>query len=407
MRKFDYSNYKQFKIINIFEYYDRPLFYIAESPNKDVYMFYFIESENKDSVWFTAQVSKNEVSEIYKQQIGELEFLQKLYTMNRLFKCYFTSDENGQCSLSFTLINEENIDFEDFPEENYFAEHDYLSDQELVPIPKVFEDKKTFKIILKDAINSHQVNIDFLISTLNNVKYSLNSLVKDSVHSLNADVISKPIDIDVIAFQPSSFGIWFEVNSTELDLYNLTNISVNSFFELLSDINLKDEKDITDKIFIEQRYSIDSIKKIDTFLNHVVDSKYDLKIEGYPEGTLTNNLTTEPLSTVEFKTSNTNNIQKLKNILSGDSSITHEEIIIEGTFVSVNLKKNGFWITTEDGDIHGLFESTVFEKLKNETNFNIQVPSKVKTKLLKIVTKDHIAENYSTKYTLLSFEYIG
>ena len=402
MKKFNYSEYEQLKIINIFEYYDKPLFYIAESPSKDLFMFYFVESNNTTSVWFTSQISRNEVNEIFNQQIGELEFLNKLYSMGRLFKCNFNANIEDKCNILFSEVNEDNIDLEDFPEENFLAEYDYLNDQELIYVPKIIEDKRTFKIILKDAINSHQVAIDFLISTLSNVKQSLNSLAKDS----SGASTSQPVELNVIAFPPSSFGIWFEVNSTDLDLFNLTNTSVNNFFELLEDVNKKDEKDITDEIFVEKRYSIDSIKKMDKLLNNIVDFNYDLIIEGYPKGTLVENTFVPPSASVEFKKSNHDKIKKLKNILSGDSSITHEEIEIEGIFMSVNLRKNGFWLNSKNEDINGLFENKLFEKLKKENNYNIRVPSDVKAILLKTTTRDHIANVYSTKYTLTSFKYL-
>lgn len=128
------------KIINTWAYYDMPLIFFAQSPEKKYYFSYFAEEMGERGEigdrWMFAEVTEEEKNSVNNKEIGFLELLENLKKQERLY--YMTLIHPNEAleqkeSLTLTLVTNVNFDPEDFPESNFFAEYDYSKRDENSP----------------------------------------------------------------------------------------------------------------------------------------------------------------------------------------------------------------------------------------------------------------------------------
>jgi len=115
-------DWNELKSRHIFEYYDRPLFFITQSFENKFYIYYFVE-EVKAGIdkWIFSEVSENECSALIKREESVLLFLNQLKSNNRLY--YLWGDFSSINSHSQKeLITLDNFDIESFPEEDFFVD---------------------------------------------------------------------------------------------------------------------------------------------------------------------------------------------------------------------------------------------------------------------------------------------
>lgn len=115
-------NWNELKPQHIFEYYDRPLFFIARSFENKFYLYYFVE-EVKVGIdkWMFAEMSENECLALIQREQSVLPFLNQLKSTNRLY--YLFGDFRSINSHSQKeLITSDNFDRESFPEEDFFVD---------------------------------------------------------------------------------------------------------------------------------------------------------------------------------------------------------------------------------------------------------------------------------------------
>lgn len=392
---------ERLNIIHIFEYYDHPLFYIAQNKELDNFLFYFVD-DNPYSTWLVSQVSMNEVNSIKNKKTNVKSFLNHLFKKQRLFKIQINQ---GKILDDLTeLITEENIDLNDFPEEDFEVEFDYITN---TPLEKhsdsQFEEVKYLKLTFVDANNSHSIPA----ATFKNVIVNLENYIKHTTNHLSPD--SKIPSLNLLALPASSFGAEFEVILEEtMDLDQISSQVTSSLVDFIGDLETVDEKELSDQIFIEQRYTPKEVVAIQKITESAIDSGYELILEAKDE-----NKQTTKKSTITRN--NKNKINKIDSALRLNNQNTSVVVEITATVIAASLKSKTFWLDISEledksmfenkNDFNGRIDENLVNKLNDsDTSFAINVPSKITAKI-KIDTIIDYTQSKSKdyKYSLLSF----
>lgn len=401
-----YKEFKDLEPIVIFEYYDFPMFYVAQSPKNELYLNHYI-AEVADGLdkWLIARITKKEYQKLINHRVGVLELLTNLKTTNRLHHLYFDiNEENIEKDLSIEIIDAENFDPECFPEDNYFVEYDYLHDQ---PIEKNTEQSiylKSFKLILKDRTNKHDIELDYFKNIMGKLQSSLDSMVAHN--SISTDTTSQEsINLHLVALEASSFGVSLMVDPNKIDMFNISEESIIDFMHLIDDVSSGTTQDINDQIFIDEAYSIDTIKHVKTFLKTVSDKKYSFIIEA-------KNDRNEVFKNVSFKENVYKNIGILENILAEQSNEVIETFTITGNLTMVSMKRNRFRIEdVETGNKELTIEPTMSGRISRDiiktikdNNLKFFVPSKISATIERKTITDYIKDEHSYNHVLIKYE---
>lgn len=392
-----YSDLEVLNSIHIFEYYDFPLFFISISPTDEYYLNYYIE-EIEDNVdkWLFSRISNKECMSLIEQRTSVLVFLKHLLKKQRLHHLLVDSNLNEpNADLNVEIVNVNNFDPESFPEEDFFVEYDYVTNQNLVKVEKEVIDSSKFKMVLKDVDNNHDIGLDFLLDILGNLKKTLNDMAHDMGKKLIGEEVMNPINLKVDSLQASSFGVWMKMESN--DLFEVPEKSLNNLFEIIGDISTKTQKEIEEQIEIDEDYSLETIKSIKNMLKHVSENEFSFKLKGTKKS---DGASTE----VTFDKNSYDKLDILINILKNNSEKSSETIEIEGELTSVNTSRNHFRIQTDEIDIKGKMSTHLFKKLKNDKNVKFRVPSPIKAIIEKEIINDLVEDTSSVKYKLVSFE---
>jgi hypothetical protein len=396
----NYFDFINLEIVHIFDFYDFPLFFISKSHNDEYFLNYYVEEiENDVDKWLFSRISNNERINLIHKRTSTLELLKRLYDKGRLNNLLLNKNRNDNRYFKITQINEENFDPESFPAEDFFVEYDYLTKNDLVEVKEDFIDSSKFKMILNDKVNSHDIDFDLLLSVMSNFKKSLGQIAHDVGKKIFGRVTDlNPINLRVDAFQPSSFGIWLKTEKKDGDLFELSERSLDSFFQLIDDISSKSVDFIEEQIELDENYTLETIKQMKHLLKEVSDNNFSFKLEGVTKYG-------NQMKNVKFDKDSYYKLDILNEILKKNSQEVTEKIEVEGILTSVNLPRNRFRIsTTTMGEIQGSMSKELIKKLRNETDLQFKVPSIIKAKIEKTIVNDLLDDNYIEKNTLVYFE---
>ncbi|MER2123889.1 MAG: hypothetical protein ABS936_07515 [Exiguobacterium indicum] len=404
------SNYKEFSDLNpivIFEYYDFPMFYVAQNSQNDIYLNHYIEElEDGMDKWLTARITKKEYKNLVNNRVGVLDFLNKLKSANRLHHLYFNiHEENLDNELHSELITSDNFDPESFPQENYFVDYDYLQERPLERITDDIAHLKSFKLILKDRANKHDIELDYFNNIMGKLQNSLDSLVAHSNDETLDPAPSQSIHLNLVALEASSFGVSLMIDPNSVDIFNKSEEAIIEFMHLIDDVSNGTTQNINDQIFIDETYSIETIKNVKTFLKTISDKKYSFKIEAKDEQD-------EVIKNVSFKEEVYKNIEILEKILEEQSSETTETFSITGNLTMVSMQRNRFRIEdveAEDKEIEvdetisGRISRDVIKTIK-DNKLKFYVPSKISATIERKTINDFIKDEYSSQHVLIKYE---
>ena len=390
------SDLESLELIHIFEYYDFPLFFISKDPTEKLYQNYYIEeSEKKINKWLFSRISVTECKNLMEQRISVLDLLNKLNQRERLFHLFIDSSKTEpDMELNIEVVDANNFDYESFPEEDFYVEYDYVTNEKLTKVEEEILDSK-FKLVLKDFQNSHDIGLDFLLDIFENFKKTMNEIAKDVGRSIVGDECSsEKINLRVDSLQPSSFGVWLKTESD--DMFDVPEKLLSHLFEIIQNITTKNKKEIEELIFLDESYSIESIKSLKNMLTKVSENNYTFKLEG-------NTKYNDDTKVVTFGEESYEKLDVLVNILQENSTSTSECIEVEGELTSVNIAYNQFRVsTTSIGDIKGKISPELFYDLKNK-NIQFRVPSVIKARIRKEMITDLVEDTTKIKYELMSY----
>ncbi|MBR0630737.1 DUF6575 domain-containing protein [Bacillus altitudinis] len=390
------SDLESLELIHIFEYYDFPLFFISKDPTEKLYLNYYIEeSEENIDKWLFSRISVTECKNLMEQRISVLDLLNKLNQRERLFHLFIDSSKTEpDMELNIEVVDANNFDYESFPEEDFYVEYDYVTNEKLTKVEEEILDSK-FKLVLKDFQNSHDIGLDFLLDIFENFKKTMNEIAKDVGRSIVGDECSsEKINLRVDSLQPSSFGVWLKTESD--DMFDVPEKLLSHLFEIIQNITTKNKKEIEELIFLDESYSIESIKSLKNMLTKVSDNNYTFKLEG-------NTKYNDDTKVVTFGEESYEKLDVLVNILQENSTSTSECIEVEGELTSVNIAYNQFRVsTTSIGDIKGKISPELFSDLKNK-NIQFRVPSVIKARIRKEMITDLVEDTTKIKYELMSY----
>lgn len=389
------------KPIHIFDYYEHPLFYVATNKNNEHFLFYFIEShdEYSESSWLISRISQHENLRILNRNIGVKSFLINLLDMNRLYKIKI---QNGLLEQQQQLTYS-NIDWDDFPQDDFEVEFDYLANKTLEKT-KTIEEAQYFKLRFVDSTNSNSIPASLFQDVIKN----LNEFIDASTNLLTQKNLSKP-KLNLIALPASSFGAEFEIIlEDEIDFDNLTTKITNSLVDFTEVLDSFDEKELSDQIFLEKRFSPKQAQTVKRLTQASINLGYDISFESKDSNK-------KKIKDVTITKSNKKLLEKIDNILKKNNKVEEHTIKIKATIVSVNLKKNGFWLDISDTDnktffsnaehVNGKIKESLFNRLKDSNDeINIKVPSRIDATIKKKTTYDYTRSNEkSVIYELISF----
>ncbi|HHT7008523.1 TPA: DUF6575 domain-containing protein [Bacillus cereus] len=115
--------------IHIFDFYDFPLFFITKSKEDKYYLHYFVEDVNKEiDKWLFSEISNDERLQLVERKISTLMLLKNLLRNQRLYYLFANHVEE---KLNLESINQDDLNPDGFPENEYFVEYDYISNKKL------------------------------------------------------------------------------------------------------------------------------------------------------------------------------------------------------------------------------------------------------------------------------------
>jgi hypothetical protein len=398
VKKIKYEELKKYKAVHIFDYYDFPLFFISKSSSDELYLNYYIEDidENADK-WLFGRITNKELKGLIEHRISVLPLLNRLYSKKRLYHLILSSTPPNERA-EFELVEEHNFDEESFPEEDFFVEYDFVTKRKLKPEEEELIDSSRFKMILRDARNSHDISLNLLLDVLGNLKKSINDMAYDIGAKLVGQGPDHEINLRVDSFQPSSFGVYLITEPLEADLFEVPEKSLNNLFELIDDIQHKSPMEIEEQIDIDEEYSVETIKGVKKLLKGIVENDFSLALEAQSK-------TKTAIREVRFDKESYSKLDILEKILKDKSEKYSKEVEVEGILTSINVTNNRFRITTTSmGDIGGKMSTKMFKEFKKNNKLQFKVPSSIKATVRIDFVNDYIEEEYFEKYTLLEFE---
>ncbi|WP_283747661.1 DUF6575 domain-containing protein [Bacillus thuringiensis] len=115
--------------IHIFDFYDFPLFFITKSKEEKYCLHYFVEDvDNKTDKWLFSEISNDERLQLVERKISTLTLLKNLLRNQRLYYLFANHVEE---KLNLEPINQDDLNPDGFPENEYFVEYDYISNKKL------------------------------------------------------------------------------------------------------------------------------------------------------------------------------------------------------------------------------------------------------------------------------------
>lgn len=127
--KISYGELENSEMINVFEYFDFPLFFISRTPDNDLYLnYYFKEVSDDVNKRFFSRISTKEHLELLQQRISVLGLLMNLKNKNRLNYLIIDSTvENPDAKINLIKVDDTNLEPLSFPETDFFVEYDHLN----------------------------------------------------------------------------------------------------------------------------------------------------------------------------------------------------------------------------------------------------------------------------------------
>ena len=400
MNNIPYSELRNSELIHVFEYYDFPLFFISKSPEEKYYLNYYVkEIEKNVDKWLFSRISNKERIDLINQRTKVKTLLNHLKSKKRLYHLIIDSNSvSTGDEIELTVVDATNFDEKSFPAKELYVEYDYVTETELTKVEEDVIDSSRFKMVLRDARNSHDISLDIFLDVLSKLKESINDIAYDIGSKLMGQRPTHEINLRVHSLQPSSFGIWLITEPMETDLFEVPEKSLNNLFELIDDIQRKNPNEIEEQIDIDEEYSIETLKSVKNMLKDIVDNDFSLTLEANTKAEM------KPIE-VKFDKSSYNKLDVLNKILKDKSLKLTEEIDVEGVLTSINTSYNKFRIsTTSIGEIGGKMSKEIFKELKKDNNLQFRVPSAIKATIKKEIVNDYLEEEYYEKYTLIHFE---
>lgn len=384
-----YEELKSYEIVNIFEYYDFPMLFISKSPSDKYFFNYYIEElEDGTHKWLISEISNLERLNIIGQRVSIINTLTKLKSNLRLNYMKITPSQEEKYNTHYEIVTDRNFDSEIFPEEDFYAEFDYLTKTKLEKVEEEILTASRFKLILKDLRNSHDIAVDLFLEILNNFKKSLNGMATDI--GMDNDSINLKLD----SLQPSSFGIFLKTDS---DMFQTSEKSLGKMFELIEKIKTNSADEIEDLIK-NDIYSISTIKSVNELLKDIKQNNYSLAIQSTVEKD-------ESPIEVKFDQISYSKVDEISNILLRTETV-REEISVTGTLMTINTKRNNFAIKSSEAEYSGKMFKELFNRVKVE-EIRFKVPAEINATLIKEVVHDIHNNDEKVKYILESFTQIN
>jgi formate dehydrogenase maturation protein FdhE len=399
----NYYELESLEIVHIFDYYDFPLFYISKSSKSEYYLNYYID-EIQDHVnkWFFGRISNKERLDIIEQRISVLKFLNRLLKKGRLHHLFIDATLSGTVEkIVQEIVNDSTFEIDSFPDEDFVVEYDYIAKKSLNKVNETLIDSSMFKLVFKDEMNSHDIELNLFINLMEKFKKTYNGLLQLKNKIINETIIDKEylINLKVDSFQPSSFGVWIKTDPLEADLFEIPEKSLSSFYDLLNEIKEGSETVIEESLEVDEEYNIETIKDMKNFLKEISSNKLSFTLEAK------NKSGQKEIRKVVFNKNNYSKIEVLNEILLNNSNEKSEILEIEGVLTSINIPNNKFRLSSvEYGEIQGSMAKDLRDKVKDSFEQQFKVPGEIKTKIERKIINNHLSEEYTIKNKMISFK---
>jgi len=182
-------------IIEIYNYYDRPLTFICENDNKKFFVFWYDYLHDIDK-WLVIPVDENEIEELNNGKIGLADFILKSENINLIHY-----DAN-------TFVNEERITSDKLVMDYLPSEEMYIYNRRLYNVTRKMNYELLYKLLLQKYKNDATKNdslmyeasscenihkngdgfsFEFLLYNRNNKLYNINYYIKkiDNIENVN------------------------------------------------------------------------------------------------------------------------------------------------------------------------------------------------------------------------------
>lgn len=386
---FSYKELKNMEIVRIFDYYNFPLFFISKSKDGLFFLNYYIQ----DDEWFFCRITNREYLSLIQQSISVLFFLNNLKDKRRLHILTTGDNVHDEQNINIALVDELNFDPESFPTEDFFVEYDYVTNTELMKVEEDIIDGAKFKMVLKDENNNHDISLDVLINVCSLFKELVNGFFTSLGEKMFSGGNGQRLNLKVDSLEPSSFGIWFTTESS--DLFSVSDKSINNLFVALEDVVTKSQRDLLDQIEIDEILSLDNLREIQKLFKEIRKNNYTFKLLGTKKGS-------RDRLEVSFDKNDYQKIDLINKLLVNKNEETEKIIEVEGELISINIRRKTFKISLSDKEIDGKLSNKLLKAMDNG-ELQFKIPSKIFGTLKEKIATNHLSEEQKIGYELLDF----
>lgn len=377
------SKLGKLQVIEVFEYYDGPVFFSCESLSSQKYLALWVDALDSFDRWFYLPISDSRLSSV-KQGIISLHDCFKEPEDGWLWEVKIYHD-TGQEDLDPVLSKY--ISDDDLPDKDEYLnleERRLPESKETTIIDAERKGREIFDLAL-EPFGTHSTEVDS--DHLGLVLFRLQALVRSLGHKNNntrgrvPKLIEEENTLRVTGFFAASFGIRLESKYGK-NLFGFTEVS--SALNLLMD--LLEAKDNRDRLLeVLQKISPKSIARYRFLLKALRDGQSSANVKWF-----------SPSKVYRKVSIARGEIQSVLNLLKEEGKDVSEIYTLEGTLVGINKNKKSFEFHSFDGD---KFAGTLSEELV-DTQFKVELD--VKANIEETLELSPLTQEERVTYKLIS-----
>lgn len=390
MNRLDYSEIVNINYQFIFDYYDRPLSFIATFGDSN-YFFYFID----DNTFFISDLSKRQVENLSDFKNLRI-FFQRLIEDECLEIVHFDFGTKKVLYDNFNKAIEKYSQF--IPTKDSFIEYDYERE---IEISNDFRFEKhlffpletnQLNLRLKDIRNSSSYKAMTIINILEPIEnaYQILKEKAERVHGfIDQEMMLEP-------FAKGSFRVKISIGQSNQLFEN--DLSFKPFLNLVNELSSQGGRELNVDL-IQNELDIKLFENVEKVYSELDSEDLNLDFEDGSSGDKT-------IVTLQKNQIVENNIQVIKDKIKRlkGKTVQTEIFSIDGEILNANVKNNAFGINTQHGYVYGKFSNELLRMLRDKSRMFYKYPASITAELQKDTEYDSEGNLIKEKFTLLDFK---
>lgn len=369
------------KIIEVYEYYDRPILFACESLSGQKYLVNWIDTDELGDTWFYVPVSKTRFSMIRSGKLSLRECI--IQAEDEFVWQVWISNQTDDVKLVIKNVNE--IEEYDLPDEDSYLDlnEGTLPEKDNSVLESLRSKRDVLDISLEvEGTHSNEIETETLGSILlltQELNYHVALKKQQALRGRIPNEIREKNKLKTVGFFAASFGVRLQSESTSglLDFTDTTD-SLESLINLFSSTN-----------------NMGTLKEAIKDINIRTTKTYYQLLKKLNEKNLEINLEWASPSSKSIKTRlEKNRIVDALRLMSNEQKVETSEIELSGNLVGLDTDKKTFHLISDENEhISGKFNSGL------DTS-QYHLPIKVLATLQQEVQLNNISDEENYKYVL-------